>query len=247
VLTYRVRNIGIAAALALLAAVFTFFYVSNYKQHVQQGEELVDVYVASHDIEIGTSGAEAAGSLTHKRVARTAVVPGAISNPDQIDKLFATQPIFSGEQVSTKRFQPVEEQGIRGQLRGNMRALEVPGDAHQLLLGTLHDGDRVDVVGSWSWPEGQQDHVSKVILRDIKVLHAPSQSEVAGKLGASAQEPYAAILALSDTQSKRLFWMMKNGEWSLQLRPVAKAADSKESFDSSTSILKAGLKGGNQP
>ena len=74
-LTYRVRNIGIAAALALLAAMFTFFYVSNYKHHVQQGEELVDVYVASHDIPAGTSGAEAAGGLTHKRVERTAVVP----------------------------------------------------------------------------------------------------------------------------------------------------------------------------
>ena len=239
-LTYRVRNIGIAAALALLAAMFTFFYVSNYKRHVQQGEELVDVYVASHDIEIGTSGAEAAGGLTHKRVARTAVVPGAISDPSQISKLYATQPIFTGEQVSTKRFQPVEEQGIRGQLRGNLRALEVPGDAHQLLLGTLHDGDRVDIVGSWTFPEGQQDHVSKVVLRDIKVLHAPTQSEVAGKLGASANEPFAAIIAISDTQSRKLFWLMKNGDWSFQLRPVAKATDSGDGFDTSGSILKGG-------
>jgi Flp pilus assembly protein CpaB len=241
-LTYRVRNIGIAAALALLAAMFTFFYVSNYKKHVQQGQELVDVYVASHDIQVGDSGAEVAGSLTHKRVARQAVVPGAISDPSQIQKLFATQPVFTGEQVSTKRFQPVEQQGIRGQLRGNMRALEVPGDAHQLLLGTLHDGDRVDVVGSWSAPEGGQVHVSKVFLRDIKVLHAATQSEVAGKLGASANEPYAAILALTDLQSKRMFWMAKNGDWSLQLRPVAKPSDSPEDYDTSTSILKAGIK-----
>ena len=243
-LTYRVRNIGIAAALALLAAVFTFFYVSNYKQHVQRGEELVDVYVASHDIEIGTSGAEAEGALTHKRVARTAVVPGAISDPSQISKLYATQPIFTGEQVSTKRFQPVEEQGIRGQLRGNLRALEVPGDAHQLLVGTLHDGDRVDVVGSWTFPEGQQDHVSRVFLRDLKVLHAPTQSDVAGKLGASAQEPFAAIIAISDTQSRKLYWIMKNGDWTFQLRPVAKATDSGDGLDTATSLAKAGVKKG---
>jgi Flp pilus assembly protein CpaB len=241
-LTYRVRNIGIAAARALLAAVFTFFYVSNYKQHVQQGEELVDVYVASHDISVGSTGGEVSGGLTHKRVARQAVVPGAISDPSQIQKLVATQPIFTGEQVSTKRFQPVEEQGIRGQLHGNLRALEVPGDAHQLLVGTLHDGDRVDVVGSWSHPEGQQEHVSKVVLRDIKVLHAPSQTEVAGKLGASANEPYAAILAISDAQSRKLFWLMRNGEWSLALRPVAKATDSADGFDTSDSLLKSGLK-----
>jgi Flp pilus assembly protein CpaB len=244
VLTYRVRNIGIAAALALLAAMFTFFYVSNYKKHVQQGQELVDVYVASHDIPAGTSGTEVAGSLAHKRVERTAVVPGAISDPSQVKRLVATQEIFSGEQVSTKRFQPLTEEGIRGQLRGNLRAIVVPGDANQLLLGTLQDGDRIDMVASWSYPEGAQLHVSRTILRDIKVLRAPTESKVTSHLGESANSPYAAILAVSDTQSRKLFWMMKNGDWSFELRPVTKATDSVEGFDTSFSILKAGLRRG---
>lgn len=243
-LTYRVRNIGIAAALALLAAMFTFFYVSNYKNHVQQGQELVDVYVASHDIPAGTSGTDVAGSLTHKRVERTAVVPGAISDPSQVKKLVATQAIFSGEQVSTKRFQPLTEQGIRGQLRGNLRAIVVPGDANQLLLGTLQDGDRIDMVASWSYPDGAQLHVSRTILRDIKVLRAPAESKVTSHLGESANSPYSAILAVSDTQSRKLFWMMKNGDWSFELRPVVKATDSVEGFDTSDSILKAGLRRG---
>jgi Flp pilus assembly protein CpaB len=242
-LTYRVRNIGIAAALALLAAMFTFFYVSNYKKHVQQGEQLVDVYVASHDIPAGTSGTEVAGSLTHKRVARTAVVPGAISDPSQVKRLVATQEIFSGEQVSTKRFQPLTEQGIRGQLKGNLRALVVPGDANQLLLGTLEDGDRIDVVASFSWPEGEQQHVSRTILRDIKVLRAPEDSKVASHLGSATNSPYAAVLAVSDTQSRKLFWMMKNGDWSFELRPVTKATDSAEGFDNSDTILRAGIRG----
>jgi Flp pilus assembly protein CpaB len=244
VLTYRVRNIGIAAALALLAAMFTFFYVSNYKKHVQQGEQLVDVYVASHDIPAGTSGTEVAGSLAHKRVARTAVVPGAISDPTQIKRLVASQEIFSGEQVSTKRFQPLTQQGIRGQLRGNLRAIAVPGDANQLLLGTLQDGDRIDVVASWTYPEGAQLHVSRTVLRDIKVLRAPADSKVQSHLGSTANSPYAAILAISDTQARKLFWMMQNGDWAFELRPVTKAADSVEGFDTSGSILKAGIKGG---
>jgi Flp pilus assembly protein CpaB len=243
VLTYRVRNIGIAAALALLAAMFTFFYVSNYKKHVQQGEQLVDVYVASHDIPAGTSGTEVAGSLAHKRVARTAVVPGAISDPTQIKRLVATQEIFSGEQVSTKRFEPLTQQGIRGQLKGNLRAIVVPGDANQLLLGTLQDGDRIDVVASWTYPEGAQLHVSRTVLRDIKVLKAPTESKVQSHLGSAGNTPYAATLAISDTQSRKLFWMMKNGEWSFELRPVTKATDSVEGFDTSDTILKAGIKG----
>jgi Flp pilus assembly protein CpaB len=242
VLTYRVRNIGIAVALALLAAIFTFFYVSNYKKTVQQGEELVDVYVASHDISTGTAGTEVAGSLTKKGVARRAVVPGAISDPSQIQKLVATQPIFSGEQVSTRRFQPIAEQGVQGQLRGNMRAIQVPGDAHQLMLGTLNSGDHVDVVGNWQYPESSQEHVSRIVLRDIKVLQGPTEGKVTSKLASASNAPYSAILAVSDTQSRKLWWIVKNGDWSLELRAVTKATDSTEGFDTARSLLIAGLK-----
>ena len=51
-MTYRVRNIGIAVALAVVAALLTTFYVTNYKKSVQSGAEAVTVYVASRDIPI---------------------------------------------------------------------------------------------------------------------------------------------------------------------------------------------------
>ena len=56
-MTYRVRNIVIAVVLAALAALMTSYYVTNYKRHVQQGEDHVKVYVASQDIPAGTAGA----------------------------------------------------------------------------------------------------------------------------------------------------------------------------------------------
>ena len=46
-MTYRIRNIGIAVALAIVAALLTTFYVTNYKRTVQQGEDMVPVYVAA--------------------------------------------------------------------------------------------------------------------------------------------------------------------------------------------------------
>ena len=49
-MTYRLRNIGIAIALAVVAALLTTFYVTNYKRSVQHGESKVTVYVASRDI-----------------------------------------------------------------------------------------------------------------------------------------------------------------------------------------------------
>ena len=93
-MTYRLRNIGIAVALAVVAALLTTFYVTNYKRTVQHGEQKVPVYVASHDIALGTSGTDVAhrNLLRVEQVPRRSVVPGAISQPDQLDKLVAVEP-----------------------------------------------------------------------------------------------------------------------------------------------------------
>ena len=54
-MNYRAKNIGIAVALAALAAILTSAYVVNYKRHVQRGEGKVTVLVAARDIPAGTS------------------------------------------------------------------------------------------------------------------------------------------------------------------------------------------------
>jgi Flp pilus assembly protein CpaB len=242
-MTYRLRNIGIAVALAIVAALLTTFYVTNYKRTVQQGEETVPVYVASHDIPLGTSGADVAqrDMLRVEHVPRRSVVPGAISKPEQVDQLVAVEPIYAGEQVSTRRFRTAEEQGIRAQLRGNSRALQVAGSQSQLLGGTLQDGDRVDVVGTWLMPEDSQNHVSRVVLRDLLVLQAPDSSRVEGKIGSNPNEPFTAMIAMTDAQAEKFWWVAKNGEWSLQLRPVANAADSPDGIENSATMAKDGL------
>ena len=150
-MTYRVRNITIAVALALVAALLTSFYVTNYQRNVRKDETNVPVWVATRDIPAGTSGADAAqkGMLKKSEVVRRNVVPGAISNPDQVAELVATQPIFAGEQVSTRRFSTPSQRGIRAQLTGVQRAIAIPGDEHQLLAGTLKTGDKVDLVASF--------------------------------------------------------------------------------------------------
>ena len=67
-MTYRVRNIGIAVALAVIAALLTSFYVTNYKRHVQRGEDHVTVLVAKHDIPVGTAGSDAKGMISSAQV-----------------------------------------------------------------------------------------------------------------------------------------------------------------------------------
>lgn len=243
-MTYRLRNILIAVALALVAAMLTSFYVTNYQRNVQQAEEDVKVFVASRDIPEGTTGASLQKTqlLTEKTVERRNVVPGAVSDPAQLDGLVAAERIYAGEQVTTRRFTTPAERGVRAQLKATERAIAVPGDPHQLLVGTLKEGDRVDVVASWTYPEGSQTTYSKIVLRDILVLRAPAGAATAEKLTSGQTGGYAAMLKVTDTQVQRLYWVMKNGDWHLQLRPPVDAVDSAENVESSHALVQDGVK-----
>jgi len=256
-MAYRARNILIAVALAAVAALLTSFYVTSYKRHVQRGEDHVTVLVAKKDIPEGTSGADASHMLSPLEVPRRSVVPGAISSADQISSLVATKPTLEGEQVTMRRFSPVAERGIRADLKGNLRAFQVSGDVNQTLAGTLHDGDRVDVVATFKYKKaggssGDTFFASRVVLRDLKVLKAPNGPPVGTKLTSGLQDNFSVMVAVTDQQAQKLLFVMTqtggqgggNGVgWSLQLRPVLHAADSPESVTTLDTVLRDGLGG----
>jgi Flp pilus assembly protein CpaB len=230
-MNYRAKNIGIAIALAALAAILTSVYVVNYKRHVQHGEGKVTVLVAARDIPVGTSGADVIDQkmLKEQTVPRKAVVAGAISSPDQLTQYVATQDVFEGEQVSTRRFAPPAEQGIRSQIKGTQRAYELAGDSNQLLAGTLKEGDHVDVVGNWTVKvnggNGDDHHVTRVVLRNILVMRAPAGDGGGGTV-TSGNSTENLQLRVTDVQAQKLFWIEKNGDWHLTLRPPTNAVDS---------------------
>jgi Flp pilus assembly protein CpaB len=229
-MNYRAKNIGIAVALAALAAILTSAYVVNYKRHVQNGEGKVTVLVAARDIPAGTSGADVVDQkmLKEQTVPRKAVVAGAISSPDQLAQYVATSDVFQGEQVSTRRFAPPTEQGIRSQIKGTQRAYQLAGDSNQLLAGTLKEGDHVDVVGNWTVKvpggNGEDHHVSRVILRNILVMRAPTGS--GSSTVTTGDKSQDVQLRVTDVDSQKLFWIEKNGDWHLTLRPPVNAVDS---------------------
>jgi Flp pilus assembly protein CpaB len=258
-MTYRVRNIGIAVALAAVAALLTSFYVTNYKRHVQRGEDHVTVLVAKHDIPAGTAGSDVAGALSATQVPRRSVVPGAISSPDQVKDKVVSQTVFAGEQVTTNRFSSVAETGVQGQLKGTMRAFQVQGDGNQTLAGTLKDGDHIDVLATFNYKwvdfHGGQSQASdtltasRVVLRDIKVLKAPSGPAAGSKLTGAVDQKFPVLLAVTDSQAQKLLFIVGNSStsdsrvsaWSLELRPIVHAADSPDHVDRVSTILLDGL------
>ena len=242
-MTYRTRNILTASGLALLAVIFIFLYISKVRNQADVGKQLVSVFVAAHNIDEGTTGSSLShGGLVEKRVPRKAVVPGAISSPTQLVGKIATQSTLADEQVTTRRFGPLAESGVRSQVQKTERVVQIAGDPNQVLDGTLKDGDRVDIVGTWAAPESCSTcHVSRTIARNVLVLKTSSD------LGTSSTTTNGATLIpvqlrLTDSQVEKVLWIQQYGKWQLDLRPVVKPDDSKQGYANSPNILRDGLR-----
>ena len=245
-MTYRVRNIFIAVALALVAGLLSLFYVANYKRHVQHSEKTVSVYVAKSDIPVGTSGADIVKRhlMATSQVTQRNVVPGAISNPDQVANLISTEPILAQEQVTLRRFADHTELGPRAQLHGTLRAIAIEGDPGQLLAGVLKPGDHVDLVSSFDPGADGVGAITRVVVRNLLVLGA-SESTGGKNLGSSSAP---VLLAASEQrQIQKIWWTVKNaGGWSLELRPVTNATDSPEDVESGKSLWLDGVNAANR-
>jgi Flp pilus assembly protein CpaB len=252
-MNYRVKNIGIAVALAALAAILTSVYVVNYKRHVQHGEGKVTVLVAARDIPAGTSGADIVDQhmLQKETVPRKAVVAGSISSPDQLSQYIATADVFQGEQVTTRRFSPPREQGIRAQIKGTQRAYQLEGNQHQLLAGTLKAGDHVDVIGSWcassnggsAGTGGDCGPVARDVVRNLLVLTPPAPPASGGSAALAASQDSAFVqLRATDFQTSKILWLQKNSVdqgngWHLALRPPTGSLDSPNVVNDSHTLL----------
>ncbi len=241
---YRIRNIVIAAALAAAAVLLTVVYVTSARNDTAAGKKNVTVYVPSKDFSVGTSGGKIAGSLDKQTIARKNAAPEAVTSPAQLKGLYLTQPVYKGEQLTLNRFALPKEQGIRAKLTGTQRAVQVPGTADQLLAGTLVPGDRVDVVASLKDPKDNTAVKSSVVLRNLRVLQTQdgnggSKLQTSGDTGGDG---HGVILAVTDAQAQRLYFTMKNADWTLELRPVKKPKDSNRSVDTFTTVLAGSAK-----
>ena len=80
---------------------------------------------------------------------------------------------------------------------------------------------------------------SRVILRDI--CSSCARRRQLEQLGQRHRRTPSITLALTDAQAQKLLFAIKNGDWWLVLRPVARPADSPESVETIESMLTDGL------
>jgi len=231
-LTTNLKNILIAAVLAIAAVALTLIYVSssNSKQSATGAGAYRTVLVAARDIPVGTTGAQLAhtGWLTTRRVPADAVASGVVPSRAELATLVAIQPTYHGEQIVAKRFGTSQQEGLVSTIHGQLRIYQLPGDANQLLIGIVRAGNRVDVVGSLTRPEGSQTHYTVIAVRNVLVVKAPSSSSSSGN---------SVDLQLTSAQAQKLFWLQKNGDWSLLLRPSVKPSNVASGPQGSVSII----------
>jgi Flp pilus assembly protein CpaB len=239
-ISYKTRNLLIAAVLGLVAAAITLAYTASSKHEAKTttGTGTRTVLVATRDIPIGTAGSRlhGAGWVRVVKVSPGDAAAGAVTTPAELSKLVAVQPTYRGEQIVTRRFGTTQQEGLPSVLHGAQRVYELPGDAHQLLAGTLKSGNHVDVVGSVRYPEDNGVHYSKVVIHDLLVVTAPDKPS-----GASAAElsPVSVDLVVTTDQAQRLFWLQKNADWTLVVRPSTDAATGTTAPATAGSILGA--------
>jgi Flp pilus assembly protein CpaB len=187
-----------------------------------------------------------------QQIPRDNVVPGAISAQSQVNGLVSTAPILAGQQVTLRQFKRVAQEGIAGEISRTRRAFQLAGDPNQLLVGTLQKGDHVDVLANVKYtrsnfratnaesPNAQETLIAtRVVLRNLLVLQAPEAPAGSGKFGTSST--YAVILRITDNQAQKLFFVTKNSDWTLLLRPAHASADSPGSAETPGSLLGDGL------
>jgi pilus assembly protein CpaB len=250
----RLRNLALPLGLAVLAAILVGFYVVSYRKSVTHGAGLVKVLVASRDIPAGTEGSSiaAGGYLKTQTVPRRAVVPGAVTSAGPLTSLVAGGEIYKGQQISLRQFAPESQGGIFAKFSGNQRVVVVPGDANQLLAGTLSEGDRVDVVATTKYstpPAGSSTGslpraTSRVILRNLLVLKAPDGSK-GPSVGGQVTE--SATLVMTDREAQTMSWAMKQATWFFALRPTNQPSNSGTSLETLFSFLSRGLPASTAP
>jgi Flp pilus assembly protein CpaB len=117
-----------------------------------------------------------------------------------------------------------------------MRAIGVDVKTSNGLVGTLHDGDHVDVYAQIG--TGNQRIVRKV-LTNVLVLHA----QIGQKDSTAVAGDAHILFALSDRDSQKMLWLAENGDdnfWLAQ-RPLEGAINSPPTVETLQTVLGDGL------
>lgn len=210
----------VAAALATLIifVVFRSLEMRVQQRTVARQNEFVEIVVASHQLEQGTSLTEE--HLATKKIPRTFYLEKMIVDPEIIYGRVPRERILPGEPIRQERLaDPKAGAGLNALIPKGQRALQVEMRGAQAVAGFVNPGDYVDVLFTGKNPdEGKKDH-TRTLLQSKYVLAVDDRlamdDAVAGKRGRVAP---SVTLALTPVEAQLVTHALRTGEVTLTLR-----------------------------
>lgn len=227
----RRGTLFVAATAALLAGVSIVLYLNSYRETLKAEGALVTVLVARDTIPKGTAGnvVDAKDLYTVRTMPESQLLEGAFSDPVSLDGKVASRTIFEGAQLTAAHFAGAAD-SLAASLTDRQRIVSVPLDSAHGLVGTIEEGDRIDVYAGFNIVEigpdggpvdgGVARAVLKQILTNIPVVEVGEKGSGAGNNRTNMG------LKLNDKQAWDLAYASDNGKVWFALRPSAGAKSS---------------------
>jgi pilus assembly protein CpaB len=168
-----------AVLIAALGTAMILLYVQGIDDRAAEGQELVEVLVATDTIEVGeaVTTAQEAGKFEAKQVRRDDMVDGALDSAESIADMVALGSVYPGEQIISARF---------GTL-GDVESLVIPDDKmavsveltdFERVAGFVNPGSEVAIFGTAAAPirrlpdgtEQTLSSVTRIILARVPVI-----------------------------------------------------------------------------
>jgi Flp pilus assembly protein CpaB len=240
VLSTRGGATGFAVIAALIAGLLLIVFLNSYRNSVNGDTKSATVLVAQKLIERGSSGDVIAtqGLYQATRLKKSELKNGAVSDPAILRGRVASRDILPGQQLTSSDF--IKSDGsVVTKIAGNERAIAIPLDNSHGMLGDIHTGDRVDVIGGFNWEPAnggaRSVPVTRVLMQNVVVLRAPVAGARSGGVGSSGTRN--VVLQVPDDKAADIAFSSDNGKIWLVERPKAGAKQTNPSIVSIDTIL----------
>jgi pilus assembly protein CpaB len=211
--------------------------MAGYRSSVNTSGTPAVVLVAAKPIPRNTPATvlSTQGMFKSAQVPTDQLASGAIVDAAALHGEVAAKDIYPGEQLTTADF--TTNSSLPAQLAPSQRAMTVNVDTAHGMIGTIQNGDHVDVYAGLNeqGATGQSQPILTLLLPDIEVLKAPGQS--ANGLGSSSSNNNDVTLAVNTGQAGELAYAADNGKLWLVLRPADASATAPPSMITVQSLL----------
>jgi pilus assembly protein CpaB len=207
--------LGLSAALALLVGIAVYIAVSSRTL----GRSNSTVVVAREDIPERTlfTGTNVPVLLDTRELPADTVPRGALTRPEEAIGKSTTTQLVAGEIVmgTPNRLVSAEGEGARpaASIPRDKVALAIAANDSVTVAGAVQPGDRVDVIATWTGPNGQAN--AEDLFQDVRVFavgrwQGGVRQQVANTVGA-AETPSSITLLLDYQQAIMLEYLMRTG------------------------------------